>query len=60
MVLKGEMSSTELMEQLGLKDRKHFREKYLLPALEAGVIEMTIPEKPQSSKQKYRVLRKGK
>jgi hypothetical protein len=26
---------------LGLKDDEHFRKKYLLPALEAGFIEMT-------------------
>ena len=30
------------------------RDNYLLPALKLGYIEMTIPEKPNSSKQKYR------
>jgi len=52
--LKYEMSRVELMRVLDLSDRKSFRERYLLPALEAGLIEMTIPEKPNSRLQKYR------
>ena len=49
------LSLRELMEKMGLQHRQSFRITYLLPALEAGVIEMTLPEKPNSSKQKYRV-----
>ena len=49
-----EYSTKDLMELLGLKHRATFRENYLLPALELGYIEMTIPDKPTSSKQKYR------
>jgi ATP-dependent DNA helicase RecG len=52
--LKGEMSRQELQDAMGLKSTKHFRKAYLLPALEMGVIEMTIPEKPRSGNQKYR------
>lgn len=48
------LSAKELMERVGLKHRPTFRENYLLPALEQKLIEMTIPEKPNSSKQKYR------
>jgi len=49
-----EYSTKELMELLGLKHRPSFRDSYLLPALELGYVEMTIPGKPNSSKQKYK------
>ncbi|MCO6435261.1 Fic family protein [Nitrosomonas nitrosa] len=52
-VLASEMTRQQLKEALGLKDDEHFRKAYLLPALDAGLIEMTIPDKPCSSKQKY-------
>ena len=59
-VLAGEMARQQLKEMLGLKDDEHFRKAYLLPALEAGLIEMTMPDKPRSSKQKYRLTDKGR
>lgn len=59
-VFAGEMARQQLKEALGLKDDEHFRKAYLLPALEAGLIEMTIPDKPRSSKQKYRLTDKGR
>ncbi|TVR02334.1 MAG: Fic family protein [Spirochaetaceae bacterium] len=59
-VLAGEMTRQQLKETLGLKDDEHFRKAYLLPALDAGLIEMTIPDKPRSSKQKYRLTDKGR
>jgi len=49
-----EKSASELMETLGLRHKPSFRESYLRPALNLGLIEMTIPEKPRSSAQKYR------
>ncbi len=58
-VLVGEMTRQQLKQALGLKDDEHFRKAYLLPALDAGLIEMTIPDKPRSSKQKYRLTDKG-
>jgi Fic family protein len=59
-VLAGEMTRQQLKEALGLKDDEHFREAYLLPALEAGLIEMTIPDKPRRGRQKYRLTDKGR
>jgi ATP-dependent DNA helicase RecG len=52
-------SRQELLRDLGLSDREHFRKAYLLPALESGMLERTIPDKPQSSKQRYRLTEKG-
>ena len=49
-----------LMGLLNLSDRKHFAQTYLLPALDTELVEMTIPDKPQSSKQKYRLTPAGK
>jgi ATP-dependent DNA helicase RecG len=48
------------MEGLGLKDRMHFAKDYLQSALAAGLVEMTIPDKPKSSKQKYRLTAAGR
>jgi Fic family protein len=47
------LSNNELMNLVGIKHRPTFRKNYLLPAIEQGLIEMTIPDKPNSSKQKY-------
>ncbi len=47
-------SKREMMDYLGLTDSKNFRERYLVPLLEAGKIEMTIPDKPNSRNQKYK------
>jgi len=57
--LSGEMMREELQALMELKDRKSFSELYLKPALEAGLIEMTIPDKPNSRLQKYRLTEKG-
>ena len=59
-VFKGDMSRQELQRLLGLKDDEHFRKAYLLPAIKEGVIEMTLPDKPRSSKQRYRLTPKGR
>lgn len=58
--LKGEMSRDDLQTALGLQDRKSFSKRYLKPALNAGLIEMTIPEKPNSRLQKYRISANSK
>jgi Fic family protein len=48
------LSAVELMEMLDLRHRPTFRKNYLHPALEAGLIEMTLPETPNARGQKYR------
>ena len=58
-VLAGEMKRTDLQKALNLRHEDSFRETYLVPALESKMIEMTVPSKPKSSKQRYRLTAKG-
>lgn len=60
LIISGEMTRQELQETLGIKDLSYFRESYLTPAIELGMIEMTIPQKPKSKNQRYRLTTKGK
>jgi ATP-dependent DNA helicase RecG len=48
------------MVVVGRTNRTKFRDQLLTPLLNAGYIEMTIPDKPRSSKQKYRLTEKGR
>ena len=59
-VMSGDMKRKEIQAALGLKHEDHFREAYLIPGLKAGLIEMTIPDKPRSSNQRYRITALGK
>lgn len=59
LALKEPLSRRALQAALGLRDDEHFRKAYLLPALEAGWVEMTIPDKPNSRLQKYRLTAAG-
>jgi len=58
-VITGEMTRGEIQGKLGLKDEKHFREYYQQVAVKLGMIEMTIPDKPRSRLQKYRLTDRG-
>jgi len=49
----------DLMKVAGRSDRTKFRNQILRPLLDASFVEMTIPDKPTSSKQKYRITDKG-
>jgi len=48
------LSAVELMSLLDLKHRPTFRQNYLHPALEQRLIEMTLPDTPNSRNQRYR------
>ena len=54
-----ERSFGEILTFMGLADRTKFRRKYIHPLLEAGILEQTIPDKPNSQNQKYRLTAKG-
>jgi ATP-dependent DNA helicase RecG len=59
-IMKTAMSRTEIQRALNLKGQANFRSRYLLPALESGLVEMTIPDKPRSRMQKYRLSEEGR
>ncbi|ESK57078.1 hypothetical protein F990_00552 [Acinetobacter tjernbergiae DSM 14971 = CIP 107465] len=50
-----EYTLAELMQLIGLTHRATFQKNYLNPAIEADLIEHTIPDKPKSPKQRYRL-----
>ena len=46
-------TTAELMELLNMKSRVSFRENYLNPAIQNGVVKMTYPNTPTSKNQTY-------
>ena len=46
-------TSNAIMEALNLKSKETLRKNYINPALEAGLIRMTLPDKPNSKNQRY-------
>ena len=59
-VLQGDMSRAELIDALGLADRDDFAQIYLQPGIDAGLIEMTVPDRPRSLMQRYRLTGLGR
>lgn len=51
----GYYSVSQLMEICGKRNRKKFRENYILPALQNGMIERKYPETPNHPHQQYRL-----
>ena len=58
-MLDDELSLREILGALGLSDRKSLRQRYLLPALQGGYVEMTHPDAPSARNQKYRLTPLG-
>jgi ATP-dependent DNA helicase RecG len=52
-------SAKAIMAELGLRHWKTFQTNYLAPLLAMGVLERTIPDKPSSRLQKYRLTEAG-
>ena len=46
-------TASAIMEKMGLKSKEAFRKNDMTPAIEEGLVEMTIPDKPQSRNQRY-------
>ena len=55
-----ESALADLMAYSGRTDRTKFRNQVIRPLLLSGLLEMTIPDKPTSSKQRYRLTEKGR
>lgn len=53
------LGNMALLSKLQLKDRRRMRETYIKPAMALGYIEYTIPEKPHSRHQQYRLTVNG-
>ena len=47
------LSANEIMNRLGVKSKETLRGSYLNPAIENGLVKMTIPDKPNSKNQRY-------
>jgi len=53
-------SLPELMAPSGVKNKTRFRDQVVAPLLDAGLLEMTVPDKPRSSKQQYCITDAGR
>jgi ATP-dependent DNA helicase RecG len=49
----------DLLELCGRSDRTKFRDQIIRPLLESGLLELTVPDKPRSSRQRYRATAAG-
>ena len=52
-------SLVELMALTGLTHRSHFRTRHLKPLLEANIIRMTNPDRPNAANQRYILTKAG-
>lgn len=57
---RGPLSNSEILEAFQLKDRRRLRDTYIDPAIADGLVERTIPDKPTSRLQKYRLTEAGR
>ena len=53
------LSVKEIMESIGLKDRKNVLNLYLNPAIAEGYVCLLYPDKPRHPRQKYLLTEKG-
>jgi len=59
-VMSGEMTRKEIRDALNLRNWRNVKRRYLDPCLDQGWIEMTMPEKPRSPKQRFRITPAGR
>ena len=51
-------TAQEIMDRIGISNQTINRKRHILPLLDMGVLEMTIPDNPNDRNQKYRKVRK--
>jgi ATP-dependent DNA helicase RecG len=54
------LSRAVLQAASGLRNREHFVNQHLNPLVIAGLLELTVSDKPRSSKQRYRLTDAGR
>lgn len=59
-ICQKESALGEILLFFGRTDRTKFRKNILLPLVEDGLLELTIPDRPTSKNQKYRITPAGK
>lgn len=59
-ICQKESTLVEILSFFGRTDRTKFRKNILLPLVEDGLLELTIPDRPTSKHQKYRITPAGK
>lgn len=52
--------ASEIQKLLGLSHRETFQDNYLKPLLKQQLLILTIPDKPRSPSQQYRITKKGR
>ena len=55
-----ERTLLEIMGEMQLTSRNKFRKNFVIPLLNLHLLERTVPDKPNSRNQKYRITSKGK
>ncbi len=59
-ICQNDIGREDMQKQLGIKNKNYFLKSYLRPALKQGFLEMTIPNKPNSPLQRYRLTELGR
>ena len=54
---ESEKSTREILKYLGLKSKTNFIKRTLNPLIEKGLLVRTVPDKPNSSNQKYKTVK---
>lgn len=56
----GPLNAAQILKRIGLEDRVNLHKRYLKPAMEARLVELTIPDQPKSKLQQYRLTARGR